>query len=79
MATRKDPSYVKKEVTRGATDYMRYMGLGLTMAGMILGATLLGWWLDGLVKWQFPALTLLFSLAGIAGAMFHLFKETGRK
>ncbi len=69
----------RKEVLKGTSDYLRYTGLGITMAGIILGSCLLGWWLDGLIGWRFPALTLAFSLIGIVGAMVHLFKETGRK
>ena len=75
----KDSSDRRKEVLKGTSDYLRYTGLGITMAGIILGSCLLGWWLDGLIGWNFPVLTLAFSLIGIVGAMVHLFKETGRK
>ncbi len=79
MNGRKDPSYIKKDVTKGTSDYLRYTGLGIAMVGIILGFGALGWWLDGLLKWRIPILTLSFSLLGIVGAMLHLFKETGRK
>jgi hypothetical protein len=69
----------RKEITRGTNDYLRYTGLGFSMMGIILGFCLLGWWLDGLLPWRFPILTLVLSLLGIAGAMMHLFRETGRK
>jgi hypothetical protein len=59
-------------------DYLRYMGLGLTMAAIVLVFTLLGWWLDGHTGWRFPAFTIAGALFGITGAMLHLFKETGR-
>ena len=29
--------------------------------------------------WRFPILTLVLALMGVAGAMLHLFKETGKK
>lgn len=65
--------------TSDASDYLRYTGLGLTMVGIILVSTYLGWWLDGLLGWRLPLLTIVFALLGIAGAMLHLFKETGRR
>jgi len=57
-------------------DYLRLMGIGITMFVIILLFTALGWWLDGLVGWRLPLLTILCALLGIAGAMLHLFKET---
>lgn len=60
-------------------NYLRFTGLGLTMMGIILAFTFLGWWLDGLLAWRVPVLTLVLSLLGVAGAMLYLFKETGRK
>ena len=69
----------RKENTKGSSDYLRYTGLGISMVGIILVCCLLGWWIDGLIDWEFPAFTLILSLLGIAGAMMHLFKETGRK
>ncbi|MBX2978534.1 MAG: AtpZ/AtpI family protein [Flavobacteriales bacterium] len=65
--------------TSDASEYLRYTGLGLTMVGIILVSTYLGWWLDGLLNWKLPLLTIVFALLGIAGAMLHLFKETGRR
>lgn len=61
------------------TAYLRFMGLGLTMAGIIIVFTLLGRWLDGLLGWRVPLLTILLAMAGVTGAMLHLFKETGRR
>jgi F0F1-type ATP synthase assembly protein I len=69
----------KKDAGRVANEYLRYTGLGFTMAGMILGSFLLGWWLDPFLGLKFPVLTLTFGILGIVGAMIHLFKETGRK
>ena len=56
--------------------YLRYTGLGLTMVGIILVFTFLGWWVDGLLAWRIPIFTLIGALFGIIGAMLHLFKET---
>ena len=56
--------------------YLRFMGLGITMVGIILVFTFLGWWVDGLLAWRIPIFTLIGALFGIIGAMLHLFKET---
>lgn len=56
--------------------YLRYTGLGFTMAGVVVGFTFLGRWLDGLIAWQWPLLTVLLALAGVVAAMVYLFKET---
>ena len=69
----------REENTKGSSDYLRYTGLGISMMGIILVSCLIGWWIDGRLGWKFPVFTLVFSLMGIAGAMMHLFKETGRK
>ena len=67
----------KKEAPSAA--YLRLTGLGLSMMGIILGFTFLGHWLDGVLKFQFPILTLILAMVGVVGAMLHLFKETGKK
>jgi uncharacterized membrane protein YeaQ/YmgE (transglycosylase-associated protein family) len=53
--------------------------MGLTMMGIILAFTFAGHWLDGLLGWRIPVLTIVLALTGIVGAMLYLFKETGRK
>lgn len=68
-----------RPVRNAYATYLRFMGLGLTMAGIIIAFTFLGWWLDGLLEWKIPVLTIVLSLLGVVGAMFHLFRETGRK
>jgi hypothetical protein len=61
------------------TAYLRFTGMGLTMMGIILAFTFAGHWLDGLLDWRIPVLTIVLALTGIVGAMLYLFKETGRK
>jgi preprotein translocase subunit Sss1 len=75
MSSERSPK--KKEAPSAA--FLRLTGLGLSMVGIILGFTFLGYWLDGLLKFQFPILTLILALVGVVGAMLHLFKETGKK
>lgn len=60
----------------GARDYMRYSGIGLTMAGLVAAFTFLGHWIDGLTGWRFPLFTLLGAITGVSGAMHHLFRAT---
>ena len=74
-----DPKEELKKARKGYNSYLRYSGLGLQMAGVILAGVLGGRWLDGRIGWEFPALTLLGALLGITGAMLFLFKDTGRK
>lgn len=64
---------------KGYNEYLRYTGLGLTMAGVILAATFAGRWLDGVIGWKYPLLTVVLSLLGVAGALVYLFKETGKR
>ncbi|MBK9514894.1 MAG: AtpZ/AtpI family protein [Flavobacteriales bacterium] len=59
--------------------YMRLSGMGLTMMAVVLAFTFTGHWLDGLLGWRFPLFTILLALVGIAGAIIHLIRETGRK
>jgi hypothetical protein len=67
------------EARKGYQNYLRYSGLGLQMAGAVLVSVLLGRWLDGVIGWKFPLLTMAGALGGVAGAMIFLFKETGRR
>jgi hypothetical protein len=64
---------------KGYTGYLRFMGLGLTMLGIVLCFVFLGLWVDRRLHWGFPVFTLALSLLGLAGAMMHLFRETARK
>jgi hypothetical protein len=68
-----------RKARKGYDNYLRYSGLGLQMAGVIIACVLGGRWLDGRLAWKFPLFTLLGALLGITGAMVFLFKETGRK
>lgn len=69
----------RQTLRRGYASYLRYTGLGFTMIGIILVCCFGGYWLDGRVGWRYPVFTIALSLFGIAAAMLHLFKETGRK
>jgi MFS family permease len=64
---------------REYTDYIRLSALGLQMAGTVIGAFLLGHWIDGLTGWRFPVFTVLLALLGLVGAMLQLFRATGRR
>lgn len=63
-------------IPSGTKDYMRYSGIGLTMAACVAVFTFLGRWLDGLVQWKVPVLTLVGALVGVVGAMLYLFRAT---
>ncbi len=78
MSAAPDPDRLERS-RKGYNNYLRFTGLGFTMVGIILAFTFLGRWLDGLLAWKVPILTLVLSLLGVTGAMVYLFKETGRK
>ncbi len=69
----------RKDLRQAYQGYLHYTGLGLTMAGVIIAFTFLGYWLDSLVHWRIPILTIVLSMVGVAGAMLYLFKATSRK
>lgn len=56
--------------------YLRYTALGFTMVGVVMVFTFVGRWLDGVVGWGFPVLTIAGALFGIVGAMLQLFRAT---
>jgi len=68
-----------RKTGRDLNAYLRYMGLGFTMMGIVLAFSFAGVVLDRWLVWKVPMATIVLSLAGVAGAMLHLFKETGRK
>jgi hypothetical protein len=63
-------------IPSGTKDYMRYSGIGLTMAACVAVFTFLGRWLDDLVQWKVPVFTLVGALVGVVGAMLYLFRAT---
>ncbi len=64
------------KVRSGYNSYLRFTGLGFTMIGIILVFCFAGYWLDERIGWDYPVLTIVLSLVGIAGSMLYLFKET---
>lgn len=65
-----------RKARKGYEGYLKYMGLGFTLLGIVLAFTFGGYWLDKQLHWAFPVFTLAGSLLGIAGAMVYLFQET---
>lgn len=59
-------------------DYLRYSGIGVVMALYVTAFTLLGHWLDGALGWKVPVCTIAGALAGVLGAILHLFRATRR-
>ena len=68
-----------KKAQEGYNSYLRFTGLGFTMIGIILAFCFAGYWLDGVIGWKYPLLTVVLSLLGVAGALVYLFKETGKR
>ncbi|MCI1751814.1 MAG: AtpZ/AtpI family protein [Flavobacteriales bacterium] len=71
--TGEDPATKRK---KAAQTYMRLSGIGFQMAAIIGIGAYGGWWIDQHTGWDFPILTLVGSLGGVAIAMYILFKET---
>ena len=73
---------VDKEEVEDAKDaarsYGRYGALGIQMVVIILVFAWGGHWLDGRLSLKTPWFTLLGALLGIFGALWTLFKETGK-
>lgn len=70
---------VPKKAQEGYNSYLRFTGLGFTMIGIILAFCFAGYWLDGVIGWKYPVLTIVLSLTGLAGSMVYLFKETSTR
>jgi hypothetical protein len=79
MADTKPDGPDLRELGKGYQKYLRYSGLGIQMAVYIVGGILLGRWLDGLIGWDFPVLTLVLLFLGISGAFWTLFKEARKQ
>lgn len=66
----------KKSAPKGSLNqYARYSALGFQMIAAVLGGALFGQWLDGKQGWETPWFTILFSLLGIAIALYSLFRQ----
>jgi F0F1-type ATP synthase assembly protein I len=68
---------VLKEAKRQTIGFMSIANLGLEMAGVILGLTLLGWWIDKKTGLS-PLFVLLGVLIGVTGSMYKIFKASER-
>lgn len=61
------------------TEYLRYSGIGITMALSIGGFTALGYWADQKLLWKVPVCTLIGVALGLTGAFVHLFRSTRQR
>lgn len=59
--------------------YLKYSGLAFQMAGIVIVSLLLGKWLDGLLKFEKPVMTLLFVLIFFSAFMYKLYRELNQK
>lgn len=70
MGTRKPPDDRKDQWEALA----RYSGLGVEMAGAVIGTALLGQWLDQKYAHETPWLTIIFSFFGLCYVFYRIFK-----
>ena len=66
----------RRKLKKTTTSYLKYSGMGFQMAAIIGLGAYGGWWGDQRTGWNFPLLTLVGSLGGVAIAMYILFRET---
>ncbi|MBX2984095.1 MAG: AtpZ/AtpI family protein [Flavobacteriales bacterium] len=66
----------RRKLKKATNSYLRFSGIGFQMAAIIGLGAYGGWWGDQRTGWDFPILTLVGSLGGVAIAMYILFKET---
>ena len=66
----------RRKLKKATNSYLRFSGIGFQTAAIIGLGAYGGWWGDQRTGWDFPILTLLGSLGGVAIAMYILFKET---
>lgn len=52
----------------------RYSGLGMEMAGAVMGTALLGRWLDDRYGLEQPVCTLLLSFIGVLYVFYRIFR-----
>ena len=65
-----------RKLQKATNSYLKYSGIGFQMAAIIGLGAYGGWWGDQRSEWNFPILTLVGSLGGVAIAMYILIKET---
>jgi hypothetical protein len=58
---------------------MRYLGLGMQLAIMLLAALFAGWKIDEWIGWKAPVFLLVLSLSTLGYTLWKLVKETGKK
>lgn len=66
----------RRKLKKATNSYLRFSGIGFQMAAIIGLGAYGGWWGDQRTGWDFPILTLVGSLGGVAIVMYILFKET---
>lgn len=76
MQEQEPPSSKKKQQP---TDFIKYSGMGLQMAAIMIGGALGGHWLDGLMHLKFPVFTLILSLVGVFGALWYFIRDFLKK
>ena len=55
--------------------FMKYSSMGIQMLLTILIFVLAGRWADKAIGWRIPVLTLVLSLAGVAGSMYYFIRR----
>lgn len=71
---RKFPPVAGKKSDRNASRKFRLAGLGLELAGAVIGGCLIGWYIDRQFETRYGLIT--GALIGIVGGMYNLLKQS---
>ncbi len=74
MKKRSKPTKTKSKLS-SQNSYARYSGLAFQMIAIILVGVFGGIKLDGVVKWEFPVFTLVFTLLAVVMSMYYAVKD----
>jgi predicted MFS family arabinose efflux permease len=71
----KKPSLPKKQLS----GYVKYSGMAIQMAAIIVGGVLGGIQLDKWLGWKFPVFTLVLTLLSVFLAIYYFIKDIIKK
>ncbi len=60
-------------------EYLKYSGLAFQFAGLVIAGYLIGGWLDRLLHFEKPVMTVLLILVMFTGYMYKLYMELSKK
>ncbi|HRO09741.1 MAG TPA: AtpZ/AtpI family protein [Saprospiraceae bacterium] len=68
-----------KEIRNNVHAYLKYSGLAFQFAGVVVAGLLIGKWLDKILQFEKPVMTMLLILLFFCGYMYKLYVDLIRK